>query len=69
MSCKAHKPDWRTIQPVPGMPGVVDVWCSACGQRGSFSVLAGDVHWEYADDPEPYEERSGDPGRERFSSD
>lgn len=46
--CKVHKPDWGTVRHVPEMPGVVDIWCSVCGQSGSFSVLEGDINWEEA---------------------
>ena len=48
-----HVPDWDTvaladIKPNPDAGGVTfDVWCSVCGQSGSFRVTlkTREVHW------------------------
>lgn len=35
-----HEPDWTTVchADVPAEEPIFDVWCSICGQSGSFSI-------------------------------
>ena len=40
-----HTLDWSTARPADGAPGVMDIWCSVCGESGSFRVDADDVNW------------------------
>lgn len=42
----AHEPDWTTIQPADGAPGIVDVNCRLCGISGSTRVAKDDIDWE-----------------------
>lgn len=39
-----HKPEWGTLQPADGAPGIVDVWC-ACGLSGSVAIEPSDIQW------------------------
>lgn len=40
-----HEPQWDTLQPADGAPGVVDVWCE-CGLSGSIRIDPNFIQWE-----------------------
>lgn len=37
-----HVPDWGSMQKVPDLENVCDVWCRYCGASGSLAVEPGD---------------------------
>ena len=43
-SCK-HEPEWDTVAPADGAPGIVDVWCR-CGISGSVRIDPAEIQWE-----------------------
>lgn len=42
-----HTPDWTTVRhaDVPASEPIFDVWCSDCGQSGSFGLTEEDIDW------------------------
>lgn len=40
-----HEIDWSTARPADGAPGIMDVWCSRCGESGSVRVDPDEVNW------------------------
>lgn len=40
-----HVPDWGTIRPADGAPGIVDVECRQCYRSGSTRIEEEDIQW------------------------
>ena len=38
-----HEPDWSTLTPADGAPGIVDVCCRKCNRSGSMRIDSNDV--------------------------
>lgn len=46
-----HAPDWSTVTPADGAPGIVDVCCRKCrGCCGSVRIDPDDIDWGEEDD-------------------
>ena len=41
-----HQPDWRSLWTADtGGDGIIDIWCSSCGQSGSTQLAPKDIDW------------------------
>lgn len=52
MSKCNHIPDWKSVFPADGAPGIVDVWCTQCGLSGSIPLALEDIQWGDEDENE-----------------